>query len=175
MRITAIILCFMVSGLVQAQVYRSIGKDGSVVYSDQPSEGAVEVQVKELETVKSLETPPLPDKPKAQEKKDIYSALKITSPENDMAVRDNAGDLDVSVSVKPALNSNHRLVLYLDGQEYSRGDSTTIKLENIDRGTHQLRVAVVDADGRQLIDSRSVTFHLLRYSVLQQPPKKNTN
>lgn len=179
MRILMVFLSIMISGLVQAQVYRSIGKDGSVIYSDQPTEGSVEVQVKELETVKSLETPPLTDKPKAREtQQSIYSTLLITSPENDLSVRDNTGNIDVSVSVKPGLNSNHKLVLFLDGKEYSRGNTTGFKLENIDRGTHQLRAAVVDAKGHQLIDSKSVTFHMLRFSAVKPkpsppPPKKS--
>jgi len=161
----------MITGLVQAQVYKSVGKDGSVIFSDQPTDGAVEVQVKELETVKSLETPPLPDAPKIQaQQQKIYADLKITSPENELAIRDNAGNLDVSVTIKPDLRSEHKLVLYLDGNTYSTGNSPVFKLQNVDRGTHQLRVAVVDADGHQLIDSKSVSFHMLRFSAIKPKP-----
>lgn len=180
MRVIAVILCIMLTGLVQAQVYKSVGKDGSVIFSDQPTEGAEEVKVKELETVKSLETPPLPEQPKIQvQQQNIYTDLKITSPENDLAIRDNAGNLDVSVAIKPDLVSSHKLVLYLDGSKYSTGNSPGFKLENVDRGTHQLRVAVVDADGHQLIDSKSVSFHMLRFSAVKPkaspPAQKKSN
>ena len=173
MRKILILFCVVVSGFTQAQVYRSVGKDGSVIFSDQPTEGSVKVEVKKLETVKSLDTPPPPDSsstsPQAQPPS--YTSVNIISPTDDQAIRENAGNLDVSVSVTPGLKPNHKLVLYLDGAKYSTGTTSTFKMDNIDRGTHQLRVAVVDADGRQLIDSKSVTFHLLRYSVLQHKPK----
>ena len=178
MRKILFLFCVLIAGLVQAQVYRSVGKDGSVVFSDEPSEGAVKVEVKKLETVKSLETPPPPTSSRSgpQAQQNLYTGLNITSPADDQAIRDNAGNLNVSVSVTPGLNPRHKLVLYLDGTEYSTGTANTFRLDNIDRGTHQLRVAVVDADGRQLIDSKSVTFHLLRHSLLQpKPAKPKTN
>ena len=177
MRISVIILCFLISSLAQAQVYRSIGKDGTVIFSDQPSEGAVKIEVKKLETVKSLDTPPSPasSTPSPQAQQSTYTGINITSPADDQAIRQNAGNLNVSVAVAPGLKSGHKLVLYLDGQEYSQSDSTTFSLKNIDRGTHQLRAAVVDASGNELIASDSVSFHMLRYSTLQPKPKKKTN
>ena len=173
MRIIVVLLLILLSGFVQAQVYRSVGKDGSVIYSDQPTDGSVKVEVKELETIKSLESPPLPTETKKPAQPKYYSDLTITSPGNDQAIRDNAGSVNVTVSVAPGLRSSHKLVLYLDGKEYSKGNSTMFKLDNVDRGTHQLRVAVLDANGRQLIDSKSVSFHMLRYSALQAKPKSS--
>lgn len=172
MRNILLFLCVVISSLAQADVYRSVGKDGSVIFTDQPSEGAVKVEVKKLETVKSLDTPPPPaSTPGPQAQPALYTAVNITSPADDQAIRENAGNLNVSVSVTPRLRSNHKLVLYLDGKKYSTGTANIFNLGNIDRGTHQLRVAVVDATGHQLIDSKSVTFHMLRHSVLMPKPK----
>lgn len=173
MRKILILLCVVISGFAQAQVYRSVGKDGSVIFSDQPSDGAVKVEVKKLETVKSLDTPtpPTSSNSSPQTPPALYTAITITSPADDQAIRENTGNLNVTVSVTPGLKSNHKLVLYLDGATYSTGTANSFNLVNIDRGTHQLRVAVVDASGRQLIDSKSVTFHILRHSALQPKPK----
>lgn len=172
MRKILILFCFVVSGLAQAQVYRSVGKDGSVTFSDQPSDGAVKVQVKKLETIKSVDTPVPPSSSTGQQaQQNIYTGISITSPADDQAIRENAGNLSVSVSVTPGLKPSHKLVLYLDGKKYSTGTADSFSLHNIDRGTHQLRVAVVDNGGHQLIDSKSVTFHMLRHSVLMPKPK----
>ena len=179
MRVSLVLICLVLAGQLQAQVYRSVDKDGNVTFSDQPSKDAVQVQVKELETVKSLADVPAPDQPRtpAQPQPQGYTDIKISSPENDLAIRDNAGDLNVTVSLTPALKSGDKLVLYLDGKEQSSGQSPVFNLKNIDRGTHELRVAVLDADGHQLIDSKSVSFHMLRYSVIEakRKPKPNTN
>jgi len=46
------------------------------------------------------------------------------------------------------------------------GKSTAKAFNNLDRGSHQLRAAIKDANDRILLSSRSVTFHLLRHSVI---------
>jgi len=56
MRLTLIFLCIFMMGSTQAQVYRTVDKDGNVIFTDQATEGAVEVEIKELETIKSLES-----------------------------------------------------------------------------------------------------------------------
>ena len=177
MRKVLILIAVFASGLLQAQVYRSVDKDGNVIFSDQQTKGAVEVEVKELETVKSLGVPEsnASGASKKQPPQLVYKNIAINNPQDDQAVRENSGNLNVTVLVEPKLRGMHKLVLYLDGEEYAAGSSTTFQLENLDRGTHQLRAAVVDADGRQQISSKSVKFHMLRQSVLQPKPKPKAN
>lgn len=171
MRLSLLLICIMIPSLLQAQVYRSVDKDGNVTYSDKPSKGSVEVEVKELETVKPLETaPPIADK-KDNKPAAVYSGIEITSPQDDVSIRENTGNVSVTVSLNPNLKNGHKLVLYLDGEEYASGTTTNFQLQNIDRGSHQLRAAVQNAEGRLLISSKSITFHLHRFSALFQPPK----
>lgn len=175
MRVSLILFCLIFAGQLQAQVYRSVDKDGNVSFSDQPSKGAVQVHVKKLETVKSLADVPASNqsaKPPVRPKPQGYSDIEITSPKNDQAIRDNAGNLNVAISLSPALKSGDKLVLYMDGKEEASGQSPIFSLKNIDRGTHQLRVAVVDANGHQRIDSKSIIFHLLRYSAIMGKKRK---
>ena len=160
-----IITCILFSTSIQSQVYRSVDKDGNVVYSDEPSQGAQEVEVKELETVRSLELPSQPDSRKKPEPAPAYSHIEIINPADDTPLRDNAGNVEVIISLAPELRNGHSMVLYLDGQEYAKGRLTSFKLENIDRGTHQLRASVVDAQDRQQIATKTTTFHLQRFSA----------
>ena len=152
--------------LITAQtVYRSVDKDGNMVFSDTPVEGAEEIEIKEVQTIPALpvssgevlSTPAPEEKP--------YTSLKIASPGNDEAIRDNAGNLNVIIEINPQLQSMHKLTLYLDGGEYGSSSSTTFNLINLDRGTHQLRVVVQDPAGKILTSTPSITFHMLRASV----------
>ena len=165
MKILVFLACLAWCLTLNAQVYRSVDKDGNVTYTDQPGNGAQEVEVKELETIRSLESPELRPLPKKNQPTEVYSDLSITSPADDESVRENSGLLTVTVQLTPALRGNDTLVLYMDGNEYARGKSTTFMMSNVDRGSHQLRVAVVDSQGRQQAASRSTTFHLQRFSV----------
>ncbi|OGT78460.1 MAG: hypothetical protein A3I78_04010 [Gammaproteobacteria bacterium RIFCSPLOWO2_02_FULL_56_15] len=159
--------------LITAQtVYRSVDKDGNMVFTDTPVEGAEEIKIKEVQTItlpalpvssgEVLSTPAPEENP--------YTSLKIASPGNDEAIRDNTGNLNVIIEINPQLQSMHKLTLYLDGGEYASSSSTTFNLMNLDRGTHQLRVVVQDPVGKILTSTPSITFHILRAIVNQPGP-----
>ncbi|MCG8326007.1 MAG: hypothetical protein MI673_10860 [Thiotrichales bacterium] len=65
---------------------------------------------------------------------------------------------------------DHIAVLYLDGSEVGRGNTTAFNLENLDRGTHTLSVTIHDNNEKQLIASDPVTFTLHRHSIQHPPP-----
>lgn len=166
MRKSLILISVLMTSFLQAQVYRSVDGAGNVIYSDEPAAGSVEVKVKELESIKSLGSPSISPRYKKQKQDEVvYTSIKIISPQNDLAIRDNTGNIRVSVLVHPGLRYGHKLVLYVDGKEYSSGRSSSFQLQNIDRGSHQLRAAVVDANGHQQISSKAVIFHLQRFSA----------
>ncbi len=148
-----------------AEIYRSIDENGNVVFTDKPSAGAELIEVDELQTIQpppvgDFEYTPPPAKPEPK-----YTEVSITSPQDDMAIRDNGGNVTVSIMTKPALQGSDMLVLYLDGKEFLLGKSTTRSFSGLDRGSHQLRAVIKNAEGRIQQSSTSVTFHLLRHSV----------
>ena len=160
--ITGILLAF--SGA--AEVYRSVDEDGNVVFTDQPSEGAEVIEIDKLQTIKP---PPVRDSdyaPRQEKPKPAYTEIRITSPENDLAIRENSGNVSVSISTTPGLRPGDAVFLYLDGKEFNLGNSTGKSFTGLDRGTHQLRAVIKSSDGRILLSSKSVTFHLLRQSVI---------
>ena len=152
------------------KIYRSIGPDGSIVFSDVPTKGAEEV---DLSQPTVLDAPPPPTFVYSREKEepvDVYQMLAITSPANDEAVRENAGNVTVNVAMQPSLRPGDQVVLLLDGREVAAGAQATFMLENVDRGTHQLRAVVRARDGSILKNSQAITFHLLRHSALHRTP-----
>ncbi len=165
MRILISIFCLLVALSATAEVYRSVDENGNVVFTDKPSPDAELIEVDELQTIQppsvgDFEYTPPPVKPKSK-----YTEVSITSPQNDAAIRNNGGNVTVNIATKPGLQANDHLVLYLDGKEIMLGKATAKAFSGLDRGSHQLRAAVKDADGRIQLSSSSVTFHLLRQSV----------
>ena len=165
MRILISIFCLLVALSATAEVYRSFDENGNVVFTDKPSPDAELIEVDELQTIQppsvgDFEYTPPPAKPKSK-----YTEVSITSPQNDAAIRNNGGNVTVNITTKPGLQANDHLVLYLDGKEIMLGKATAKAFSGLDRGSHQLRAAVKDADGRIALSSSSVTFHLLRQSV----------
>ena len=63
------LLCFSSSGL--AQVYKSYDAEGNVVFSDKPSDGSSEIEVRQPNLSESIEVPPpstTPSEPKTEAK-----------------------------------------------------------------------------------------------------------
>jgi hypothetical protein len=178
-----IVLLVLWAGLAQAEVYKSTNADGEVIFSDQPSPGAEQVQLPELPTYSAppLRTPGRTSgagqKPAAQS---LYQSMVFTTPEDDATVRNNLGALSATVSLQPELNTRlgHRIQYYLDDVPQGTPVTTTsIGFTNLDRGSHRVSASVVDNQGNAIISSDTVIFHLHRESInfpgRQAPAKTN--
>lgn len=144
-------------------IYRSVGEDGSIVFSDKPSPGAKKVEIEETQTIEAPPPPSFVYERRQQQESNVYSRLAIVDPANDAQIRENTGNVTVSVAVEPSLLGSDRLVLLMDGREAGTGTQTTFSLENVDRGTHELTAVVLGSDGSARMSSTPVTFHMLRY------------
>ncbi|MGH8245738.1 MAG: DUF4124 domain-containing protein [Gammaproteobacteria bacterium] len=169
MRIGILIIALF-AATASAEVYRSVDAAGNVIYSDEPSPGAELVDVQEVQTYTPEPVPPSTYSPPPGEPAPNYTRLEIISPANDESVRQNDGNVTVSVAVVPDLRGSDRLALYVDGQPMASGSSTVIAVENLDRGTHELRAVVTGPDGKPRGSSAPVTFHLLRHSAQHPVP-----
>ena len=151
-------------------VYRSIDKNGNAVFTDQATENAQEIEIKE--TANYTETAPTytsTSKTKNSYKSMGYTSLSILQPASEEAIRSNSGNLTVSYSLQPALESKHSTELLIDGSPVqSSGSGGSFSLTNIDRGTHTLMVQVIDDSGSVLITSDSVMITMLRYAQVRR-------
>lgn len=127
-----------------AQVYTYVDAEGNRVFTDSPRDGnATPVQMAPSNRIepptRRLSPPPAPAAPAGPILS--YELLRITIPQPDVTINDNAGNLIVTVNAEPALHPGHSYRLLLDGQPYGNaGRSPVFPLENIDRGTHQIAV-----------------------------------
>lgn len=146
-------------------LYKKVNPDGTVEYSDQPTAGAEEIPATQAPSIKLTPVPPLRVESKNKSSDQAsYEKLVITSPANDASIRENTGNLTLQAELVPGVQPGHQLRWLLDGQPLSQ-TQLTVQLQNVDRGTHQVQVQVVDAVSEEvLIGSEPVTFHLHRYS-----------
>jgi hypothetical protein len=174
MKQLALILCLaLVSGAALAQkVYKVIQPDGTVMFTDspQPGDGAEEVAVQPLNTTPALASPrdAFDDSPAAELEKG-YAEFRITNPEANASIRDNAGNVNVDVSINPKLRSGDKVELKLDGQSIGGGKKTNFALTDMERGTHSLQAVVKNSAGKVVASSESITFTLQRRSKILQP------
>ena len=161
-------LCLMLAvGAAQAQkIYKYSLSNGDVVYSDRPpaEDQGEEIKLGPLQGFSLPPAPPLEDS--TAKNKDPapvgYEDFKVTSPTNDATLRDNGGNVRVSLSLSPRLRRGHSIEVMVDGQPIGSGNDTSVTLTGIDRGTHTVQAAVKDNAGKEIARSNSVIFHLKR-------------
>jgi len=156
---------------VSAAVYSYTDADGNRVFTDRPAGQAVEeVRLKPSNSMPAPAAPAMPvPAPVAAKAAVVSYQLRILSPAADETIRNNAGSVSVTVQAEPKLQPGHAYQVLLDGQPFGAPDEqTTFELSNVDRGTHQLAVAVVDAEERVLQRSENQPFHLIRTSLAQR-------
>ncbi len=155
------------SASAAAKVYKKVNPDGSVEYSDRPQDEADE-PIK-LKPVQTITLPPIPkttaSPPSAATTKPFkYETISITAPKDDEGIRSNNGDFVARGDLSPRLQSDqeHHIQWLLDGREVPGATGLTLSLKNLDRGTHQLQLRVVNFDGGVEIQTPTISFHILR-------------
>jgi hypothetical protein len=159
-------------------VYRWVAPDGSIYYSDQPHPGADIITLPEWTQPLSPHEIRRPlSRPTVKPVFTIYNNLAITRPKAKETIRDNSGNVQITLAIAPELDvaENHKIQILLDGQKYGEPiDSLELLLTGIERGKHTVAARVVNERGRVLIKSRSVTFYLHHASPLFHPPRLGT-
>ncbi len=165
-RLFLLVLCF-IPLIAGAAIYRSVDKDGNVVFSDQPQPGAKQLKLPPIPTFKA----PVPDQSvdgaKKAPAKAAYAHFSIAQPADNATIRSNTGTVQVHLSLKPNLHPGDHIALKVDGQPQG-GDITTtqVTFQNLNRGTHTVQAQVVNAQGDVVISTAVVTFYLHRASRL---------
>jgi len=154
-----------------AQVFTYIDAQGNRVFTDQPRPGnAKRVPLATSNRMAVPDSAPARSAKKPEQKPLFhYDLLRILVPEPDATVRSTAGEIIVSITSEPGLQKGHRYRLLLDGQPTAEpGISPVFPLTNIDRGTHQLSVEVLDEHGRTVERTANQPFHMQRMSLAQK-------
>lgn len=163
------------------RIYKSVDAEGNVVYTDvaPPEADRAEQTEIRIEAPNTFDNAPAPAEPGApalvaedeavEDEEIVYSSLLLTGPADDEAIRSNNGDLTLYAAVAPGLAETHRLRFFVDGQPVGTTSSTSLALSNLDRGTHQAQVVILDEAGNAVMQSAVHAFHILRYSIRLAP------
>lgn len=156
----------------QAAVYRHVDAQGNVTFSDEPTQGAQEIQVKPVTTV----TLPKPDAVREQLQRQesgedqgpAYDQVGFSFPSDEEAFHSGSGDVEFRVQSSPALRRGHKFEVTLDGQPVGQTTSGAVAVQNIDRGTHRAGVHVINQSGQRVQSGDEITFTIHRPSQLNR-------
>lgn len=168
-------LLIVACATASAEVFRRVGPDGEVYFSDTPAPGSQRV---DLEGVQSVPPRPIPKRSSATvrptgdavEKKSAppYAQFEIIKPSNGQGLRANDGSVTVYLSLQPALRAGDTIVLIVDGEDGASihsGDTLNFNLSNMSRGQHSVAARVQNAKGEKLIETGPVSFYVLRAAL----------
>jgi len=166
------VLSALMSLQAPAEVFTYTDAQGNRVYTDQPRGNAKRVPIatsNRMSANPSTAAPISTAKKSPEQPPFHYDMLRILVPEPDATIRSSAGEIIVSVTSEPGLQRGHRYRLLLDGQATGEpGLSPVFPLSNIDRGSHNLSVEILDAEGRTVERTANQPLHMLRISLAQK-------
>ena len=172
MRLWLLAAC-LIALSASAEVFTYIDTQGNRVFTDQPGSG--NAKRVPLATSNRMSANPTGAAPVIAEKRTEtkplfrYDMLRVLVPEPDATIRSSAGELIVSITSEPGLQRGHRYRLLLDGQPTAEpGPSPVFALSNIERGSHNLSVEILDEHGRIVERTANQPFHMLRISLAQK-------
>ncbi|WP_426358829.1 DUF4124 domain-containing protein [Pseudocolwellia sp. HL-MZ19] len=148
-----------------AKVYVWRDESGVLVFSDSPKPGAEEIEINtENQNISSsIDTSILDIKPK---KLIDNFEVDIIRPTNNSTIRDNSGSVHVSGRIKPVFKQGLTIQLILDDIPYKAPQTHSMfALRDIERGEHQIKLVLLNATGKVIASSKSVTFYMHRMSV----------
>lgn len=166
------VLLILLTVTVQAQIYKWTDAQGNVHFSDKPHQGAEQIELPEVQTFSPPARPQTQDdsQQQAEDESDLEQEIIITQPENQATIRNNQGLVTVSVEVKPALQAGEQLQMIFDGQKLGAPQTMpNFIINNVYRGSHTIAIERLDADGKVVMTSKSITIFMHRPRVGMVP------
>lgn len=156
-----------------AQVYKCEQADGSVIYTDQKcSDDAQPMDLPELTVMDSPKPSPQANGGQGSggdgEVPKVYMDLTLLSPRPDQTYQGTGNTLPVRMASRQSLRGTDQVAVFLDGIEQGTFGSMSVDLQDVPRGSHELRVEIRDRQGRVVGDAGPVTFHMKQHSRLHQ-------
>lgn len=169
------LLClFAVAAAADDAVYRYIDANGVAHYTDRAPD----------RHAKPIRLAPLSGPHPAQRQQTFYSpealreaarfAVRVESPTPGERLDPAAAPMIAAASVMPALVTGFRLVYQVDERAVTAQpvDALSIVLPALAPGVHELRIVLLDAQGRELARSPDSSFEVERTTVARDAPKR---
>jgi hypothetical protein len=163
-----IILGLALSSNVHAgKIYKTVNKDGTISYSDQPTPGAVEVDFAS-NTTTVVQNPTLKTKQLKiiKQKKPVEHQLNVSSPAIDGTIRNTMGNVTISALVTPNAPGYYELSLH---EQKLRSTSGTFLVKDLPRGEYSYQINFVSTSGKVIASSAVRRFFMHKPSALIKP------
>ena len=172
MRIFTALLVALVVALANSsawaeEVYREVNDKGVPTFSDHAMPGSEPITLRKPSIFTDTTYQQSQLKRRSDDSltpKNMDYSLLVTSPLDDSVVRDNAGNLNLTISISPSVQSGHSAELLMDGTKIRdvHGNGI-IALTNVDRGTHAFKIRIIDKQGNVVTDGPSNKISILRH------------
>jgi hypothetical protein len=162
---------FLLPATADAVVCKTVQPDGTVSYSDVPAaDCANPVKLPDYSRYaprvpRPVEPPPSAATGSLADAFAGYESVRIVQPEQNGTVRNNEGIVPVVLVTEPALEPGHQVEITLDGRKVEG----RFVLNGVERGTHSVRAAVLDAAGAPLVETPAVRFTLRKTGLFDLP------
>ncbi|WOX04166.1 DUF4124 domain-containing protein [Microbulbifer pacificus] len=151
-------------------VYKIVGPDGRVTFSDTAPAGSRAEKVKIGPTnVQPIALPvPLPVRklsPRSDEDRGDLGPVNfaIVSPSNDATIPPGQRFIVLQVALEPVPRDGYAFYAVIDGQRWSGTSSgTSLDISALERGSHTIQAVLLDASGRPLAQSQMIQVHVKR-------------
>jgi hypothetical protein len=170
-------LLLLPGGELVAQIYKSVDKDGNVIYSDQPpSPDAQPVELPGLSVVDAVQSPAIvpgagtagegAEKPLSlQDLRRMYRDFAIISPAHEEWIQGTGNSVTISWGMREAPQPGMMVIPIIDGNELPPASGSSITLEEVVRGEHVVSARLVDAQRRTVANASPVTFFMRQFST----------
>jgi hypothetical protein len=157
--------------ICSAAIYMQIDENGNTSYSDTPTANSKQVHIPssviKSTTPKNIFTDNNAVKENNDKKTAVvaethlpYKKFIISSPADQYTFQ-NQRDIAVEISIEPELQAGDKIILYLDGNSYGPAVATTrFSLLQLERGTHQISAALLDAKQTVLNNTGPITIYI---------------
>lgn len=153
----------LTSSATFAQIYKTVDKDGNVVYTDNPpNDQAEQVKLRDLNTLPPEDQRSPVSNNQSRDDAVTHYDITIVSPKNEVVIPPGQRDLAVAISLSPSLNSDHLITYYIDGELIQETQSTSIVIQDPPRGGRTLTVEVINQQGDVLGTSKPITVNIIR-------------
>jgi hypothetical protein len=168
-----------------AQIYKIVDKDGNITFTDQsPGDGTLPMVLPELSVISTDQPddaatpdpaatdPALTDPEREltpQDLRRLYSDFRITRPANEETFWGTENTVVLAWDATEPLREGMSVRFTIDGSAQTASTENMMAV-TLDRGAHTVNAAIVDARGRPLVTSDTVTFFVHQQSVRRNGP-----
>jgi len=183
-----VLLLVCICSTAYGQIYKVVDKDGNVTYTDQaPADGSPPMDLPELSVVttdyeeeateqaaavpaEEAEAAVEEDKPLTRkELRNLYRDFRISRPAPEETFWGTENTVVMAWESSEPLQSGLTVRFNLDGAAQPAGTEKMIAV-TLDRGSHTVSASLVDANGRSLMTTDTVTFYVHQQSVRGNGP-----